>query len=543
MIDQLPAELLEGKIVFYIRLKDLYNLSQTNRYAYERLKAVRILAKLTKLNAQGSDIWPDLDLGDFINQTGLASAQSVNLNYDMTTTNVTTMKRPWGEEYRTILTELKKLNWRFRNISLRSRLYFEILDCLPKSKKLSLVYFDSEPDDPRLNDLLLKNRITSINHSGLALTRRSTRDLQTIFTNLKYMSKLKHLDLRVRGNENDSLVNLLVENLSLSQITSLSILGTMKSIIPCLSFTKITKLFMFLNEEDVKVLSDTLCETQIDSLGLLIHSSKDTMKFLSNALVNSKVTWLRLQHSESDMTFFFSLLPKMKLGCLQYFGILDYKSTMELIVGLPKSMLTEIKLCSISESLFPKLLQSFYESKIKKWTVSSMDHGFFCRVVSENIRYVRTRKLRPPYSTSSSNFANLIAKLPECDVEELDAQYNNFDQQAMEALEIALPKTKITRLNLMRSFQGNKQLTILSRSLKNSRVKELSIEWYRSIDYHRDIDEISVPVMVDFIKSNADQLNYLCINIREYDPNVDLLLKLDKQYENLTIDLDFHSYK
>ncbi|KAJ3267748.1 hypothetical protein HDV01_004288, partial [Terramyces sp. JEL0728] len=240
----------------------------------------------------------------------------------------------------------------------------------------------------------------------------------------------------------------------------------------------------------------------------------------------------------NDLVVFFKYLPNMKLENLTFFGDLDINSTKELIRTLPKSNLRQLSLEKISVELFPKFLEALSQSP-KDLTIRGMDYAEFCRIVSENIHFLTVKKLRSPYSRTATglpllfpNYQNVIWKSWMFSITNLVLK------------ECKLWKdTKIKKLNLMRCFQGDEALKCLSRSLKGSNVKELSIEWLRAADSLVEFIEISDEAMTDFILSNGQHLECLRINIKEYNPKVKLLSQLASKFENLTIDFDFGMYK
>ncbi|KAJ3316101.1 hypothetical protein HDV04_000310 [Boothiomyces sp. JEL0838] len=268
MISQLPYELLEGSIFYYLNGKDLVNLSNTCQTMKERLYSISILCSL---HIKADDIWPCLTITHL------------------------------GDNY----TDLAMINLKFPKISITSAWYPKVFDHLPSYYFLECILMETHFEQFQPIEKFVCHKLVC-------------KELWN--NNLELMMNMKHLQqLTVHASlANDSLH---IQQY-ISKISSLEIDGFAEcdfiSLCPHLSKLTTLKIRHTLTDVGAMVLAEHLPFFQLESLLLEgNYLTKDGLAAISQILKKTKLKELNLVGNEFDITdleILFNVLPSTGLN-------------------------------------------------------------------------------------------------------------------------------------------------------------------------------------------------------------------------------------
>ncbi|KAJ3256305.1 hypothetical protein HK103_005560 [Boothiomyces macroporosus] len=433
--ESLYPDILERRILYYLKGRDLFNLSLLNKQMYHRFIAIRLLIQL---KIKPEDVWPTL-VFDF---------EHCDLD----------------------LSILKQLNYRFPMIKVNSLLFPEIAQYLPPYKELKVNVLD-QVCFKELSQLFKSDLVTQL-HIPL-LPGLNETDLYYIICNMEYMTRLKKL---VYQSQFDSeIAMILQEFVSKSQINEIILSKT------------------FLDHEQLHLLT---CLQNIEKIDLsynpIFNEGIDSLSFILQGRVKSLILD-GIEIGGSDISIFAQALKHSKLQKLsmmeidlqehvvEIFNVLPYTNIQEFHYGYPTKAaiitlvenIDKTRLKSLSLPINIEYLEKLLEKqKLDSLTIAT-DGNKACEIISNQIKYFKLNSFSMPFSQVSTGFQLLFPSISETVLSELDLSFNPIGDLSI--LEHYLPKTRLTKLKLNGCEIGDDGLKQLCRAIRKSKVKELHV--------------------------------------------------------------------
>ncbi|KAJ3318159.1 hypothetical protein HDV06_000788 [Boothiomyces sp. JEL0866] len=496
-MNDLPQSIQE-KIFFYLRLKDLKNLSLVNKQLRANLEPVKCLVQLTRLGMQDAEVWPVLCLHNFKDES--------------TRTNIPPdFMYEWSGSFANVFKSLVDQKWKFKDIQVYSTLYFKIHALVPISTKLSITIRSS----PDILDLISLNRAT---HLNLHTLRNDHDHAITIFGNIDKLTNLKSLYFKIRYLEKyPELQQLIAKLLPTSNLTHLEASTDFNSILPFLP-GGLTSFDITLGECDPYILSTALLKSKIKQLRAFLRFDEQSLVAFVDSIINCKVTDLELHYFSPTMSYFYLNLVKLDLNRLHLFLYGTPDSVLPLCNILPLLNIKHLLIHVPIES-FLQFLEALEKSSVTHLRLTDTKSEEYFKLLGDYLYKLKIKSLEIIFNQYTRHLGYFISKLPSSELVHLDLLKNDFDGKAVQALS-SIAQSKIKRLKIIRCIQGEESVGALSRVLQSSAVKELYIDFFRPIDISPVALGVSDEAVLEFILDVGNKLELLVINLRKYDPKI-----------------------
>ncbi|KAJ3269562.1 hypothetical protein HDV01_001204 [Terramyces sp. JEL0728] len=407
MLDQLPANILEKKVFYYLSQSDLRKLRYLNQTLQIRLD---FLKKLDKFRFA----WPELLIDRYKVDT---------LEYQNFIDNICAVS------------DLK-----FTNIRVDNCTFAHVYNNLPESFKYEMqIMHPFIPD--RFETALQTNVCDSINI-------KQEIYIPVVFNNLSQLTKLSYLSLNCHVDA-DLLAALQYSHLSkLDIILHFKVTNSIDSLCQVLPMTGIKILTIqshSMADSIYMKIGEILPSTAVEQLTLRqpdVHlfktkrpiqpnarfpsgilsspaPGKDGIEALANGLVGSNVRMLDIDTillQEEELLPLLNCLPMVKLENFSYDGKwLGPDSTLALIKNLPISQIRNLEV-RVDEKYLLQFLESLSQSKVKRFIFEGFKSTYF-QLLTANIHLLSLETLELNSLVQLPGFFSLVSKIP--DIKEL----------------------------------------------------------------------------------------------------------------------------
>ncbi|KAJ3325763.1 hypothetical protein HDV06_003533 [Boothiomyces sp. JEL0866] len=352
-MEDLPFDLLEGKIIYYLQGKEILRLSMTNKKLCKRLYPIQIFSKC-KIEPQC--LWPIL-------QTNLQK------NF----------------QYHSDIAQLGNCNWRFSQIDISIKTLLQIHHFLPRTDLLRVKVTNGSPSDYiELSSALINLKTQKIQLNGH-------------FSNMEYLELFnnpKIIDLCVGISNNfelyDRSVALYKNYVSTSHLTKLSIMhndltdefvAEMKTAISNSKIEYLNVSGNFIRDDGAKDLAEILEKSKIISIDLSYNPmTRVGIQAILSSLPHTKLKELYLgEHILEEESLSFESLANSQLVTFHLENELTIESQKSINKTISKTKIKDLALW-IRTRLFNEFLEACANTSLQ-----SVSFGF---VFSEEDAYI-----------------------------------------------------------------------------------------------------------------------------------------------------------
>ncbi|KAJ3271628.1 hypothetical protein HDV01_006498 [Terramyces sp. JEL0728] len=462
---QLPKDILENNIFYYLDSQDLINLYLVNKEFHSRLYPIRLL-ELLGIN---DDFWPCLK---FI-----------------------TRDDDWNDDKIPYFEELSKSRWRFIKFTVDSLTFSHIK--APKSFELNLVVHRI-PNSNKFIQLLNSNIVTELNIDfNSTITMEA---IKAIIQNLHRMSRLNTLAINSKKLD-IGFALALQKSLALTQIKTLDLktsgidddfLAILCHVLP---HTKIEILVLYSNKignQGMQNLAEILPATNIQELVLSYNLfGVDGLKSLAKGLIGSSVKSLAIPSikiAQDCIPELFDNFHLMKLEKFESYRYIGHENTTMLIKNLPKSNIKQL-VVDIHCDYLQDFIVALSTSKVTDLYLCNEDANKCCDILASNMQYIKLEKLRLGKRITNTGIQALMSTMEH--ITELDLQENfHLGDREMKIIAHYLSRTKLKRLCLSGCNFEDHGLELLLQGLKGSQVDYLEMRYLKA----------STQAVQDFVK-------------------------------------------
>ncbi|KAJ3268693.1 hypothetical protein HDV01_002371 [Terramyces sp. JEL0728] len=337
-MEELPFDILECKIIYYLQGLDIFNLSLTSKANYRRLYPIQIFSKC---RVKPECIWPILQ------PDSLKSFQ-----------------------YDPQIEQLSNYKWRFTQIDISITTLLLIQQYLPRTDLLRIKISHGQPSEYiELSSALMNIRAQKIQLNGL-------------FHNMEYLELFNQpniIDLCVGMKTNMQLyernLTLYKNFVTVSSITKLSIMhndlmddfvAEMKSAIINSRIQYLNLSGNFIQDSGARDIAEIIIKSQVTALDLSFNPiSKPGIQTVLASLPQSKLTELYLgEHLLDDVSLSLEYLAKSQLQVFHFENELSIESQQSINRVISKTKIKDLKLW-IRTRLFNEFLQQCVNSTIE----------------------------------------------------------------------------------------------------------------------------------------------------------------------------------
>ncbi|KAJ3253598.1 hypothetical protein HK103_000440 [Boothiomyces macroporosus] len=422
LLTDLPFDVLEFQIYYYLDGYDIWQLSRVNRLFRERLQPFIKLLGATKKHP--SEIWPTMQL------EGLEETQKFR--------------------------QLNMQQWKvkFPSIIIDSNSFLRLHNRLPKSSALSLHVSNFS------KFIMRKNRLNCSvkNVTCIDIDRMGNHD-NLSFDILKEM-KLNEVRLgESHRNSFEKIVKILpalhITKLSLSMsITSLSHAKLLFQEVCKMPVTFLALCMMALTDECTPFLAEMLPKSSITELLILYTQiGKTGLDRIAHVLPKTKLKALRFENAnpESDLYLeLFKILPQTQITKLWCDNLSSEQVQNAIIDNLAKSKVTNAHLF-----IEPRNLERFIrQRKLVKFKNSCPIEDEGCEILSRNSIFLPNELDVSDCEITNSGISTLLDGMVKSDIKLLVLDGNCFDENGLEIVKKKLKYTPLERLSLGNTHLG-----------------------------------------------------------------------------------------
>ncbi|KAJ3317498.1 hypothetical protein HDV06_001527 [Boothiomyces sp. JEL0866] len=495
MLSQIPVDVLENRIFYYLGGQDIYNLSVLNQKMRDRLSPIRTLMKF---GMKPHSIWPRLQFdfrGEFTKKFRMEDPDALESN---------------SSEIQLLLPELLKIKWVFPEISINSQSFPLIHKYIPKAQ-IVFVQVIEQDNYVAFGNALCSNIVTELFIGAMD----TIKDEQVfhILSNLPKMTKLKKVTQSYELDGNFALAyqrylpGSCIENLDLeNNAIDDSFVHILATVLPETKIKSLSLHWNSITDDGVEALAAVLPHTQIEFLELGRNQiGGDGIKALAKVLARCRIKTLHLTENElsaEDMDELFKVIHLSNLERFIFYDSVTEDGVKMLIENLPKSKLKELTL-EIPPNLIGNLLKAASNSPLQELYPRTNQGDEMCNEIFKHVEYLTIEKLNMGYSMMTPvGFQKLLSCLAKTELKVLDVHDNAIGNKGLELLSEYLPHTRIEKLILNRCGFDSEGVLALAKCLKKTKLVHLEMRCY----------ETSGPAVSTFIDSLNSSMRYLDIS-------------------------------
>ncbi|KAJ3268670.1 hypothetical protein HDV01_002400 [Terramyces sp. JEL0728] len=516
MLNQLPPDVLENRIFYYLSGQDLYSLSQLNEQMRDRFSPITVLEKF---GLKPNHIWPRLALdfkGEFQKKFQLEEDYAID---------------PF-ELAQELLLELASIKWYFPQIYVNSTSFPLLQKYLPNAHHVCVHVIEQDSYDA-LGNSFLANTVHELFIGAMDTIKEDK--IFDILANLGKMTKLKKITLSYELEPKIALAlqkylpGSFIEDLDLENNCMddefVSILCT------ALPDTRIKSLSLHWNmvgDEGVVALAEVLPRTLIENLELGRNQiGREGIRALAQALPLCNIKDLSLTENDmapEDMDEIFDVIHLSKLEKFFFLDNVSENGVKVLAKNLANSKLKHLTL-EIPPELLAEFLKEAANSQLEELGIMGERGDEICDILGENISHVTVKVLNLGHGgITATGFEKFISKLPQSDLESLVISDNPIADQGLKLLGTYLPQTRIKKLMLNRCRFGDEGVLALAKCLKETKLELLEMRCY----------ETTGPAVLEVLNSLGKSMRYLDISWSNTIDR-DAAARLAAQYPQMTI--------